>query len=111
MNEHITNIREGDLYKLIVIEDKSFEIRYGYNADYERENNGEPIPVLPDLTKELHYSQSGKRIVTFVQSPCIHFEMRCSNNDNDCCGDCSYYANNKEMIAPCECVKVMKTKE
>ncbi len=111
MSEYITSIREGDLYKRVVVEDKSFEIRYGYNAEYERANNGEPIPILPDLDKETHYTKSGKRIVTFVQSSCIHFKMRCDNNDNDCCGDCIYYADNKEMIAPCECEDMMKTTE
>ncbi len=111
MNEYITNIREGDLYKIVVVEGQSFEIRYGYNADYERENDGEPVPILPDLEKEPHYAQSGKRIVTFVQSPCSHFKMRCGDNDNDCCGDCSYYEDSKEMIAICEWEKVMKTKE
>lgn len=37
--------KEGDLYKTIKIDRFTFELRFGYYADYERKT-GEPVVVL-----------------------------------------------------------------
>ena len=50
-------IRDGDLYKIAVIADKSFTIRYGYSTESEREK-WEPTPIYPDLSKKIEPHRS-----------------------------------------------------
>ena len=43
-------IRDGDLYKTVTVHGKTFELRYGYYEEYERESLfSEPIPIYPDF--------------------------------------------------------------
>ena len=49
-------IRDGDLYKIAVIADKSFTIRYGYSTESEREK-WERLPYIPILFPSLFTRQ------------------------------------------------------
>ena len=57
--------QEGELFKIITLGGKSFEIKYGYYEDYER-NMGDPIPIYPD----------------FIKAPC--YEMTTAHSSHRC---------------------------
>lgn len=102
------NIREGDLYEVLFIDGGTFEIRYGYYEDFERDGS-EPIPIYPDLEKTPIYGTSGKRIVTHMQEPCQHFSPQAGSDTERCCGCCKHYPQNRQMMNACQC-KHNKTK-
>lgn len=102
MNRKCPTIREGDLYEVLLVDGGTFEIRYGYYEDYER-NDSEPIPIYPDLEKNTIYGASGKRIVTHMQEPCSHFKPKTDEDTERCCGCCKHYPQNRQMIEVCQC--------
>jgi len=98
-------IREGDVFDTVSLDGKTFEIRYGYYEDYERES-GEPIPIYPDLKNDPIYGESGKRIVTFIQESCESFESRCDEClDETDCGFCKHYRETHPGILLGICMK------
>lgn len=102
MNQKCPTIQEGDLYEVLLVDGGTFEIRYGYYEDFERELS-EPIPIYPDLEKTPIYGTSGKRIVTHMQEPCQHFSPQAGSDTEQCCGCCIYYPANRQMIEACQC--------
>ena len=48
--------KEGDLFKIIQIHGKTFEIRYGFYEERDRLGRfAEPIEIYPDFIKETIY--------------------------------------------------------
>ena len=104
MNKTNLPIQEGDIYEVLTVCGKIFEIRYGYYEDFERDGES-PIPIYPDLEKTPIYGTDGKRIVTFMQDPCEHFIPQEEGAD-PYCGCCKYYDRTHErMVEPCRCEK------
>ena len=101
MNKTNLPVREGDIYEVLSADGKTFEIRYGYYEDFERDGSA-PIPIYPDLEKTPIYGVSSKRIVTFMQEPCGYYEPRVKDAETYC-GCCKHYPNNKQMINACRC--------
>lgn len=101
MNKTKIPVREGDIYEVLSVDGRTFEIRYGYYEDFERDGSA-PIPIYPDLEKSPVYGESSKYIVTFMQEPCVHYEPRVENAE-PYCGCCKHYPNNKQMINACQC--------
>ncbi len=101
MNKTKIPVREGDIYEVLSVDGRTFEIRYGYYEDFERDGST-PIPIYPDLEKSPVYGESGRYIVTFMQEPCVHYEPRVEHAE-PYCGCCKHYPNNKQMINACEC--------
>ena len=101
MNKAKIPVREGDIYEVLSVDGRTFEIRYGYYEDFERDGSA-PIPIYPDLEKSPVYGESSKYIVTFMQEPCTHYEPRVENAE-PYCGCCKHYPNNKQMINACQC--------
>ena len=100
----MNKIRDGDLYKIISLFGKKFEIRYGYYEEYER-GRGEPIPIYPDFTRSPEYTDEGYPFVTQMQELCEHGESKLSDAY---CVDCKYYRHGDEMIGICGCEKNKK---
>jgi len=94
--------KEGDMFKVIELYGRTFEIRYGYYEDFERKKS-EPIPVYPDLKRTPIYGISGKLIVTHMQDVCPHFKPQAGDDTEVCCGCCEYYPKNRQMIDVCLC--------
>lgn len=91
---------EGDIFKIITLHGKSFELRYGYYEDYERESKyGEPIPIYPDFLKEPEYTDEGYPFATQMQDVCEHCDGHLS--EDACCVDCSHYLNGDDFIGIC----------
>ena len=95
----MNKIKDGDLYKIIDVFGRSFEIRYGYYEDYER-SRGDPEPIYPDLKKQPEYTYDGYLIVTQMQEICEHGESRFCDG---CCVDCSFYRHANDLLGICTC--------
>lgn len=90
-------IKDGDLYKIVELFDHTFELRYGFYEEYEREK-GEPIPIYPDFKKAPVYTKEGFPFVTQMQEMCNHGS---SSFDEGLCVDCIYYRDGEELIGIC----------
>lgn len=98
---------EGELFKIITLHGRSFELRYGYYEDYERESEySEPIPIYPDFLKEPQYTDEGHPFVTQMQTLCEHGK---SNYSDGVCADCSHFLYGEELIGICKCESRRKT--
>ncbi len=95
----MTKPREGDIFKVILLGGKKFEIRYGYYEDYERET-GEPIPIYPDFIKDPCMTEDGRPFVTQMQELC---EYGTSDFTDGFCVDCKYFTEGDELIGICNC--------
>ena len=93
-------IREGDLYRSVVVDGIRFDILYGYYEDFERKAC-DPIPVYPDLEKNPVYTNHGYRIVTQIQSPCNWFTKRDRKCDDEWCRSCKYFEDEHKLIGVC----------
>ncbi len=97
---------ENDIYKVIELHGRRFEIRYGYYEEIDRDY--EPVPIYPDFIKEPVYTDEGEPFVTLMQDPCESYEPngRCSDRD---CGTCVYTERGDDLIGICKCKKNKKS--
>ena len=100
--------REGDVYKLISISGQTFEIRYGFYSDSEREL-GEPIPIFPDFISMPQYDTNGRPYVTHIQDPCKHYDTGKNYAGDGWCADCIYFSDKDKEISVCKCAKNIRT--
>ena len=96
--------REGDIYKVVELYGRRFELRYGYYESFEREGEfNEPIPIYPDFLKNPEYTGDGYPFVTQMQECCDigkgDFKI------DPCCAYCDYFADGDELIGVCRCEK------
>lgn len=94
--------REGDLYKTFTVDTYTFEIRYGYYAENER-NRVEPLPIFPDFVNNPVCTASGVPITTRLQIPCVHYQSSCPERPDGWCGDCVHYESYKDEFGLCRC--------
>ncbi len=105
MFSDIEKIREGDLYEIIEIYGRRFEIRYGYYEDFER-GRIDPIPIYPLFHEEPIYSSDGFPFATKMQEPCSKYTLRNEHINNDRCADCiHFYTENDNIIGLCKNIK------
>lgn len=91
---------EGDLFKVISLSGKSFELRYGFYEECDRySHNAEPVPIYPDFLAEPEYADDGSPFVTAMQLPCEHFAGR--RHEDSGCGDCAFYRHGEELLGIC----------
>ncbi len=94
--------KEGDLFKIIEIHGKRFEIRYGFYEESDRQSKfAEPIEIYPDFIKEPQYTDEGVPFVTAIQMPCGHFGGK--RDENSTCEECSFYQHCEELLGICIC--------
>ncbi len=94
--------KEGELYKTIIVGGHSFELRYGYYEEFEKES-GEPIVIYPDLLNNPLYDENDYQIVTAIQVPCEYYLAFDTDSLDGCCGDCTYYSDPYQAIGICKC--------
>ncbi len=95
--------KEGDIYKIIELDGRTFALKYGYYSEHEREK-GWPVPIMPDFITEPSFSSGGFPYATRIQDSCEHYRPKNQKGDF-WCGDCEYYSNAKEDIGLCLCDK------
>ncbi len=99
--------KEGELFKIIQLFGKTFEIRYGFYEERDRHTPyAEPIAIYPDFAKEPLHTDDGTPFVTEMQSPCNCFNGKM--DVNSVCGDCSHYRRGDELLGTCTCPKNKK---
>ena len=97
----LKKINEGDLYKIIKISNKEFEIRYGYYEESDRYSKyNEPIPIYPDFIKNPEYTKEGFPLVTQMQDKCKYFK---GNLKEESCFKCLHYKEVEDLIGICNC--------
>ena len=95
-------IREGDLYKVLTVEGKRFEIYYGYYDERERYSKYcDPIPIYPDFLKDPEFTEGGSPYVTGMQDTCEYYIGR----DQSGCHGCKYFKSYDDLIGICSCEK------
>lgn len=102
--------KEGDLYKVIAAHGVSFEIRYGYYEEIDRENI-RPMEIYPNFLDKPVYTAEGIPFVTAMQKPCKHFKLKskeCDEGEDNTCYQCSYYEKCEELLGVCRCPKNKK---
>lgn len=94
--------KEGDLYKIINLYGKTFEIRYGFYEERDRLGRyAEPIEIYPDFIRSPQFTDDGIPFVTAIQTPCPYFS---GNKDaNSTCEECAYYQHSEELLGICTC--------
>lgn len=99
--------QEGELYRVLDLHGHTFELRYGYYEDFERENPAiEPMPIYPDFLKEPRHTADGFPFVTKMQDACKHYDGKPERYAD--CAECRYYMHGDELLGICTCPKNRK---
>ncbi len=94
--------KEGDLFKIIQVGGKTFEIRYGFYEECDRHNRfAEPMEIYPDFVKNPQYTDDGIPFITAMQNPCKSFTGKL--DENSTCDGCAYYKRCEELLGVCTC--------
>ena len=96
-------IREGDVYKVITIDNTTFEILYGYESPEEKIRGWEPTPIFPDFEKVPQYNSEGYPFVTVYQGICPHYRPREKVSGEEWCADCAWLEKHETYIGLCKC--------
>jgi hypothetical protein len=105
---HSDEAREGDVYAVVTVFDKTFELKYGYYDDKDR--SGPPDVIYPDFIHHPIYIQSGEPIVTMMQDACQHYRGNIKRADDATCGECKHFCRAKEWFGVCRLPKKQKGK-
>ena len=109
-HKHPPAPQEGEIYKVIRIHGKAFEIPYGYYEECERNNlHVEPMPIYPDFSEAPCYTAEGMPFVTKMQDACSYYRGKPSDYRE--CADCEYYMHGDELLGACTCPKNRKSQE
>lgn len=100
--------KEGELYKIINIKGRVFELRYGYYEEIDRIHN-DPDVIYPDLIADPQYTDCGHPIVTLMQDACKHFKGD-KSSENDC-SQCVHCEREEDLFGICRCPAVKKHKK
>ena len=107
MHEEREDAKEGELYKIAHVFDETFELRYGYYDDIDRNGKySDPIPIYPDFTATPVYTKEGFRFSTSMQDACEHYSGRA---DRDSCASCIYFKEGEDLIGLCLCKENMRS--
>ena len=94
--------KEGELYKAISVEGRTFKLYYGYYEECERSNRyAEPIPIYPDFRNKPVFTSTGYAFVTKMQDACKHYIGADSPFSE--CAECAYYKHGDDLIGICTC--------
>lgn len=103
LNEVKTNLsppRENDLYKIVELHGRTFEIRYGYYEDIDRKYD--PVPIYPDFIANPVLTDDGYPFITYMQDGCEHYEREAQGDEPDCY-TCIHMERGDELIGVCRC--------
>lgn len=96
--------KEGDLYKVVTTFGKTFELRYGYYEECDRQSSlCEPIVIYPDFTKGPVYTDEGTPFVTMMQDACENYEGSTKRTVDTSCAECNCFKRGEEYFGICLC--------
>lgn len=100
VNTNSSPPKEGDLFKIIELHVKRFEIRYGYYEEIDKTHD--PTEIYPDFIKYPVYMEDGYPFITYMQEGCEHYKQKEKHDDHDCYS-CIYMERGDELIGVCRC--------
>ena len=96
--------KEGELYKVVTTFGKTFELRYGYYQECDRQSPlCDPVVIYPDFTKEPVYTDDGTPFVTMMQDACRSYKGDAKRTVDTTCADCKYFERGEEWFGVCRC--------
>ena len=95
-------IKAGDLYKVITVAGREFEIRYMDCGDFDPESKGTFMPSFPYFDEEPEYTDDGYPFTNRFNDDCEHYRSD-EPLSNRPCEDCIYFQDAVEDIGVCRC--------
>ena len=100
---------EGELYKVVTTFGKTFELRYGYYQECDRQSPlCGPVVIYPDFVKDPVYTDNGEPFVTMVQDICKNYRGESKRTSDTTCCECKYFHSGEDWIGICTCLKNKK---
>ena len=101
-----TEHKEGELYREVTTHGKTFELRYGYYEQRDRENPlCRPAIIYPDFIRSPVYTDSGEPFVTLMQDACQHYRGDGKMTADTTCAECKHFLRGEEWFGVCTCPK------
>ena len=101
--------KEGDLYRVVTTHGKTFELRYGYYDERDRQNPlCGPTVIYPDFSQAPLFTDEGVPFVTMVQDACPHYKGEANKTPDTTCSECLYFRAGEEWFGVCGCPKLQK---
>lgn len=95
-------VKEGDLYKIVTTFGKTFELRYGYYEECDRQSPlCKPVVLYPDFLREPVYTDNGEPFVTMVQDSCKSYRGEAKRTPNTTCAECKYFQRGEDWFGIC----------
>ena len=106
---NVTAHEEGELYRVVTTYGKTFELRYGYYGEKDRQNPMcDPAVIYPDFTVEPLYTDGGEPFVTMMQDACNCYKGKNKRTQDTTCEECQYFQHGEEWFGICTCAKNKK---
>ena len=94
--------KEGEIYKIVTTFGKTFELRYGYYDEKDRQSPlCIPVVIYPDFLKEPLITDSGNPFVTMIQDACENYFGDARHTPDTTCAECRYFERGEEWIGIC----------
>lgn len=107
--DFMNKIRDGDLYKVVNVFRKVFNLYYGYYEEQDKYGKyTEPVPIYPNFIENPQYSENGHPFTTEMQDICTHYQGK---EGEDSCFFCSHFCKGSELIGLCLCKARAKTED
>jgi hypothetical protein len=110
-NSHSSSppVREGDLYKTVTTFGKTFDLRYGFYEECDKQSLICEMSVLyPDFLKDPLYTDKGEPFVTMMQDSCDSYEGKSKRTPDTTCAECNYFVRGEEWFGICSLVNNLK---
>ena len=95
-------IKAGDLYKVITVAGREFEIRYMDMGEVDPESEGQCIPDFPFFDEQPEYTDDRYPFTNTLNDCCEHYRTNDATPENTC-RDCIYFKDAVEEIGVCRC--------
>lgn len=100
---------EGELYRVVETFGKTFELRYGYYGEKDRQNPlCEPAVIYPDFEVAPLYTDDGEPFVTMMQDACACYKGGVKRTADTTCAECKHFRRGEEWFGVCTSPKKKK---
>ena len=94
--------REGELYRTVTTFGKTFELRYGFYEEKDRQNPlCKPAIIYPDFLKTPTFTDDGEPFVTMMQDVCASYKGKSKKTPDTSCAECEYFRQGEEWFGIC----------
>ena len=95
--------KEGEVYKVVTTFGKTFELRYGFYEEQDRQSPlCEPAIIYPDFLKYPICTDNGEPFVTMMQDACVRFKGEDKLTRDTTCAECKYFERGEEWFGICK---------